>query len=49
MDFWWAAIVLAADSEISLRAKERFLIITSLALTPSQGSRDLPNEENFES
>ena len=46
-DICWAAIVLAADCIISSRAKERFLIVASFALTPSQGSRDLPKGMNL--
>ena len=44
-----AAFVLAPDSAVFSRVKETFLIRASFALTPSQGSRDLPKEANFES
>lgn len=47
--FCWAALALAADSSVSLRVKERSLIIASLALSPSQESGDLLREVNFES
>lgn len=49
MDHFGVGIALAAGSTISSRVKERFLIIASFALTLSQGSRDLPQETNFES
>jgi len=48
-DVLWAAVVLAADSVVLSRVKERFLTRASFVLSPNQGSRTLPKEANPES
>ena len=48
-DICQAVVGLAADSAVSSRVKERFLITASFAFALSQASRDLPKEADFES
>jgi len=48
-DLCWAAVLLAVDSTMSLRVKERFLIIFLFTFTPNWGSMALPKEVNPES
>lgn len=51
-NFWWGALVVAADSVIASRGKELFLVRASFALRVrvlSPPSRNLLKEAKFES
>ena len=47
-DFYQASTALTEDSAIYSKTRERFRITASFVLTPSQDSRDLSKETNFE-